>query len=419
MSFQEITGKTPSMPVSADDYPKFLFSDVTSDCLGLFQLGNALHAASGHRSQVYLWHDPLPSEAGESMDTYAEKIANEIERILPHGPVYIGGVSWGGSIGRVVADKLIARGRQVALYVVDTPSIEGSQIYLQVQNPAATQDLISIFNYMSALVSHHSGQTMTQPEISGPDFEALCQKPFEEQIAFVKELFIKAVVADKKLHGLMVQYAAVVTQRLSSLLRYKGEGSLLTPLKKIGLFLSEESQKKYSFDAAKSWETSASEGEVSVLPGSTHLSLIKDKRSCEVVAKHMATYYKKYFPPLELMTMIFKPVVDSNPCVDLADVFHNLGKSKSGEAKLGSGPSAPSGPVTLASPGPSLLASELKQPFKITITGPEPTPPASHGLPPTSLRRSATESSFPTPRSLPRSAPIPIPAPASSAGLPR
>jgi thioesterase domain-containing protein len=285
MSFHEITGIPPNMPISAEQFPVFLFPDITGDCLGLLQLAHQLQIARGNKSPIYIWHDPKTSEAGQSLDTYAEKIKNEIIKLLPVGPCYLGGYSFGGGLGSVVAQKLGEAKRKASLFVIDTPSIEGSQAYLQPQNAAATQDLVAIFNYAASLACHYTGQKMENPALSEESFLALCKLPLAEQLASLKDLYIQAALQaettesetkvaavlqtkssaeqlqllraqvktinaeellalaqktpveqlaflktalikqnkDDKLSGLLTQYAAVATQNLLSLLKHQDQ----------------------------------------------------------------------------------------------------------------------------------------------------------------------------------------------------
>lgn len=389
MSFHEITGIRPNMPASAEQFPVFLFPDITGDCLGLFQLAHQLQTARGNKSQIYIWHDPQVSDAGSSLSTYAEKIKNEITKLLPLGPCFIGGYSFGGSLASVVAQKLGAAQRKVSLFVIDTPSIEGSQAYLQAQNEPATHDLVSIFTYAASLASHYTAQRMESPTFSESELKTLSMKPFDEQIERLKTIYIQAAnqievnaceaklaslssqsldsqlstlksqylktaspsealalnlksseeqlqalkasfilqAKDNKLSSMLTQYAAVVTQNLLSILRHQDQTSY-SPLAKIGLFLSQESQKKYSFNPAKSWDTYCHEGEVTPLADSTHLSLIKNKNNSRLVAEKMSTFFKNYFSTKEIMTMFFMPWVANNPDVDLYELAHELEKSK-------------------------------------------------------------------------------------------
>ena len=303
MAFHEITGIIPLLPVSAEQFPVFLLPDITCDGIGLLHLSRQLQAARGNKSQIYIWHDPHPSLAGKSLSTYAEKMRDEIMRLLPAGPCFISGYSFGGSLISVVAQKLIIAGRQVAPYIIDTPTIEDSQAYFKPQNAAASRDLIAIFTYAASLACCYALQTIEMPTFTAEEIKNLSQRSIEEQINFLKEFFVRITTANEKLSLSLNQYADVISQNLLSLMQHPID---ISPqiLSKIGLFLSEESLQKYGPSVAKSWERYCCQGEVNQLASSTHLSLLTDTSNSSIIANKMATYFSTYFTPEEMIIML-------------------------------------------------------------------------------------------------------------------
>src|SRR5690348_7302937 len=125
MAFSEITDLAPTIPVSANHFPRFVFPDVTGSYLGLLELGRELHRAGQNKGRIYLWDDSEVSLL--NLDEYAESIANEICSIQKSGPLFIAGYSWGCALARVVAQKLHLRQRAVSFFGIDAPAIPASQ----------------------------------------------------------------------------------------------------------------------------------------------------------------------------------------------------------------------------------------------------------------------------------------------------
>lgn len=329
MSFHEITGIKPSVFVTAQQFPVFLFPDISGDCLSLLQLARQLQIARENESPIYIWHDPQPSGNESSLNSYAEQITEEIIKILPLGPCYLSGYSFGGILGSAVAQKLISLGRAVAFFVIDTPSIEASKSYLKESNLSATKDLVAIFKYAANLVSHYTAQSFAVPEHSEIELSALSQQSITEQLKSLQALYLTAASDYEKLKKMLQQYTDLIYQNLQRLIQHEMDVRF-QPLSKIYLFCSDETKRKYSafgFDMSKSWETYCHEGYEYELPSTTHLSLL-NKKNCKKIAEKMADYFKNYFPTHDILTMLCKPWVTRHPEIDLHYLFNELERSK-------------------------------------------------------------------------------------------
>ncbi len=296
MSFQEITKISSRVLVSAEQLPIFLLPDISGDLISILPLAWELQKR-GNKRQIYVWHDPEPSPAGQSLASYAEKIRDEIAALLPIGPCFVGGFSFGGSVASVVAKKLAEIGREVALFIADTPSIECSQSFLQAGNPLATKELISIFHYAAVLAYQHMNQEL--PPLNLEPLENLSQQAIEEQISFLRQFFITRVEAHTDLYAELSQRLAAVSQNLLNLIQHRIKAAPLL-LSRISIFLSQETQEKYSFyglNVKKSWTNYCPEGEVTDLNPSTHFSLLQDPYHRSIVADKMITFFGTYLSP--------------------------------------------------------------------------------------------------------------------------
>ncbi|HSW71003.1 MAG TPA: thioesterase domain-containing protein, partial [Gammaproteobacteria bacterium] len=309
-----------------------LIPDITGDCIALLQLANQLLEARGKKSETYVWNDPQPSEVGKSLDTYAEKIKEEIIKLLPAGPCFISGYSFGGSLAALVAQKLKNEEREAALFVIDAPSIEASQSYLRSSNNlSATRDLLEIFKhatYMACWYARLDTKNICMPDFSQEELEKLSQiTSIEEQVFLLQERFLSLAQKEEDLDYLLSNYLAVVSQNLLSLAHYETKADI-QPLKRVGLVLSEESKNKYNFDVPNSWSSYSEEQEIDVLEpaDSTHLSLVKDKETSTDIAKKMAVYFHEHFTAEEISIMLFKHWKTNNPNVDLFSLVEMIEK---------------------------------------------------------------------------------------------
>ena len=252
MSFKEITGITQLLLTRPEQYPVFILSDVTGDPSGVQSLAEQLHKELDKKSQIYIWNDSVPFHGKRTLDRYAEEIKNEMIKILPEGPYYLAGYSFGGSLANLIAQKLSEEQRPVSLFIIDSPSIEASQGYLFKENNVhASQDLISIFNYAAYLVSHHTN-TRYQPLLCREeDINELSRLPITKQLEELTNLVVKSAQS-QEIQKTFEDYTGVISQNLLSLLSHPCPAAIY-PLDRMGLITTQENNSKYGSPLAKSW----------------------------------------------------------------------------------------------------------------------------------------------------------------------
>lgn len=343
MPFNEITELGSTDPISTN---LFLFPDVTGNSIGLMHLGKELQTTTNNTSRIYVWHDLAVSPNTNSptqnpLDQHAEEIAGQMMQLQPEGPFYLGGYSWGSILASVVSQKLQAAGRLVAFYGIDSPSISGSQVYLKAFNLAATHDLIAIFRYVGDLATLYSSGENPTPvvlELKTQEIHHLSSQPFETQIIFLQEKF-SAAIQDQGVKALFDSYSATVIRNLFSLLQYPSRFDH-PPLPRIGLFFSDESRRKYHFDVEKSWSSSGYPCSTYYLDNSDHLSLIRNRQFCRIIANAMTVFFDSYFSATDKLSPNSLPS-------DLADEALDIsGSIKEEEMKISIDSDPSEGPLT-------------------------------------------------------------------------
>lgn len=255
MSFKEISGQQ-----NTGRYPIFLIPDVTGDHKSISDIAQDLKAIVGNAHGIYLWDDPniYPSYQHISLDEYAAQL---VQRMLPFidekRVCAVSGISYGCYVATRVVALLEAQNIEASLFLGDAIPFEFAQEYLN-SNPAATDDLISIYNWAAQLASAaaHVKPAIQMSPIDLVALQNLNKQPFEKRMKILTEELLGTSLSllgqNSHLQTTLMQYLGAVNQNLCRLLKYQPQ-STLVKISSLGLAFTKETTLKHGTSIAECW----------------------------------------------------------------------------------------------------------------------------------------------------------------------